>query len=170
MSARRHSRFGRASSQFTKMQVPVPRLLSTVNCELPFSRTIGNCCPTSRTRSNMYHYITYPCRLADNFGVRRLAAAFTVDTGAPNELLGRNGSHRKSGSKLPHSKVSKDGYRKVAGTERRNPRTGLPGEEPGRTPRERPATTKAKRRADADWRCVSCAAKDSGWCAASSVP
>src|SRR5208337_3965077 len=28
--------------------------------------TIGNCCPTSRTRSNMYHYITYPCRRADN--------------------------------------------------------------------------------------------------------
>jgi hypothetical protein len=31
------------------------------------SRTIGNCCPTSRTRSNIYHYITYPCRRADNF-------------------------------------------------------------------------------------------------------
>jgi len=31
------------------------------------SRTIGNCCPTSRTPSNIYHYITYPCRRADNF-------------------------------------------------------------------------------------------------------
>ena len=29
------------------------------------SRTIGNCCPTSRTRSNIYHYIKYPCRRAD---------------------------------------------------------------------------------------------------------
>ncbi|MGO9073965.1 MAG: amino acid permease [Terriglobales bacterium] len=29
------------------------------------SRTIGNCCPTSRTRSYIYHYITYPCRRAD---------------------------------------------------------------------------------------------------------
>jgi hypothetical protein len=55
--------------------------LSAVNCELAFrtshSRTIGNCCPTSRARSNVYHYITYRCRRADNFGVRRLAAAFT---------------------------------------------------------------------------------------------
>src|SRR5208283_3165017 len=39
------------------------------------SRTIGNCCPTSRTRSKIYHYITYPCRRADIFGVRRLAPA-----------------------------------------------------------------------------------------------
>jgi len=31
------------------------------------SRTIGNCCPTSRTRSNIYHYSKYPCRRADNF-------------------------------------------------------------------------------------------------------
>jgi len=31
------------------------------------SRTTGNCCPTSRTRFNIYHYITYPCRHADNF-------------------------------------------------------------------------------------------------------
>jgi len=31
------------------------------------SRTIGNCCPTRRTRSNIYHHITYPCRRADIF-------------------------------------------------------------------------------------------------------
>ena len=30
-------------------------------------RTIGNCGLTSRTRFNMYHYITYLCRGADNF-------------------------------------------------------------------------------------------------------
>ena len=36
------------------------------------SRTVGNCCPTSRTRSNSYHYITYPCRCADNFAAARL--------------------------------------------------------------------------------------------------
>ena len=45
--------------------------LSAVNCELAFrtshSRTMGNCCPTGRARSNMYHYITYRCRRADNF-------------------------------------------------------------------------------------------------------
>ena len=35
------------------------------------SRTIGNCCPTSRTRFHSYHYITYPCRRADNFAFPR---------------------------------------------------------------------------------------------------
>ncbi len=45
------------------------------------------------------------CRRADIFGVRRLAAAFTGDTVPPVELIGRNGWHRKSGSKLPHSKA-----------------------------------------------------------------
>ncbi len=44
-------------------------------------------------------------RRADIFGVRRLAAAFTGDTVPPVELIGRNGWHRKSGSKLPHSKA-----------------------------------------------------------------
>jgi len=44
------------------------------------------------------------CRRADNFGVRRLAAALKVDTVAPYELFDRDGWHRKSGSKLPHSK------------------------------------------------------------------
>jgi hypothetical protein len=32
-----------------------------------FSRSTGNCCPTSRTRSHIYHYITYQCRRADIF-------------------------------------------------------------------------------------------------------
>src|SRR5208282_6874611 len=67
------------------------------------SRTIGNCCPTSRTRSNIYHYIKYPCRRADIFGVRRLAAAFTVDKAPLYEWFKGNGWRRKSGSKLPHS-------------------------------------------------------------------
>jgi hypothetical protein len=35
------------------------------------SRTIGNCCPTSRARSNIYHHITYPCRRADIFVSRK---------------------------------------------------------------------------------------------------
>jgi len=33
----------------------------------PFSCATGNCYPTSRTSSNMYHYITYQCRRADIF-------------------------------------------------------------------------------------------------------
>jgi hypothetical protein len=69
------------------------------------SRTIGNCCPARRTRSNIYHYITYPCWRADIFGVRRLAAAFTVDKAPRYEWSERNGWHRKGGSKLPHSKT-----------------------------------------------------------------
>ncbi len=43
-----------------------------------------------------------------HFGVRRLAAAFTVDTVAPHESLERDGLHRKSGSKLPHSKAPQE--------------------------------------------------------------
>src|SRR5208337_2454255 len=43
-----------------------------------------------------------------HFGVRRLAAAFGADTLALYEFFGRNGWHRKSGSKLPHSKNGKD--------------------------------------------------------------
>jgi hypothetical protein len=47
--------------------------LTTVNCPSPgvggkkhsLSCATGNCCPTSRTCSNMYHYITYQCRRAD---------------------------------------------------------------------------------------------------------
>jgi len=42
------------------------------------------------------------------FGVRRLAATFTVDTVAPHESLERDGLHRKSGSKLPHSKAPQE--------------------------------------------------------------
>jgi len=34
------------------------------------SRTIGNCGPTNRTRSYIYHYITYRCRRADIFAPR----------------------------------------------------------------------------------------------------
>src|SRR5208337_4658812 len=44
----------------------------------PPSCAMGNCCPTSRTSSIVYHYITYQCRRADNFGVRRLAAALRL--------------------------------------------------------------------------------------------
>lgn len=45
--------------------------LSTMNCpsstKSVHSGTMGNRCPTSRTRSHIYHYITYPCRHADIF-------------------------------------------------------------------------------------------------------
>jgi len=71
----------------------VDRKLSTVDSELPFSffsdlllacppklqqrratssshsRTIGNCCPTSGTNSNMYHCIRWQCRRADIFAL-----------------------------------------------------------------------------------------------------
>jgi hypothetical protein len=54
-----------------------------------------------------------------HFGVRRLAAAFAVDTVAPYGLFERNGWHRKSGSKLPHSKAPQDGHLKVSATKTR---------------------------------------------------
>jgi len=50
------------------------------------------------------HYVSMSARR--HFGVRRLAAAFAVDRGAPYSLFRRNGLRRKSGSKLPHSKAS----------------------------------------------------------------
>jgi hypothetical protein len=55
----------------------------------PFSCATGNCCPTSRTSSNMYHYITYQCRRADNFAVpsKRTHRPF----GAPLEARGKQG-------------------------------------------------------------------------------
>src|SRR5208283_1903589 len=49
--------------------------LSTVYCELPFSPTTGNCCPTSRTRSHIYHYIKYPCRRTMSSNERRTQTA-----------------------------------------------------------------------------------------------
>ena len=64
----------------------------------PFSCATGNCCPTSRTISNMYHYIKYQCRRADNFGVRRLAAAFTVDAVALMNCLGEADYIAKAGA------------------------------------------------------------------------
>ena len=50
------------------------------------------------------HHVSMSARR--HFGVRRLAAAFAVDRGAPYSLFRRNGLRRKSGSKLPHSKAS----------------------------------------------------------------
>jgi hypothetical protein len=48
------------------------------------SHSIGNCCPTSRTRSHIYHYIKYPCRRADNF---RATPQYTVSTSVSQSRL-----------------------------------------------------------------------------------
>src|SRR5208283_5470583 len=68
------------------------------------SRSIGNCCPTSCTRSHIYHYITYPCPRADNFAA---ADDKRRPKSAPPPRPGRG--KRQDG---PY-------------TRRRNPRTGL---------------------------------------------
>src|SRR5208337_2764753 len=84
--------------------------LSTVTCELsPLSPIIP---ALTQNRGEGVGYrngnVSKNCRRADILGVRRLAAAFKVDTVAPYELFDRNGWHRESGSELPHSK--KDGH------------------------------------------------------------
>jgi len=90
--------------------------LSTDNCELPFpggggQKTLsllrhGQLLPYESYLLQYVplHYVSMSARR--HFGVRRLAAAFAVDRGAPYSLFRRNGLRRKSGSKLPHSKAS----------------------------------------------------------------
>jgi len=86
--------------------------LSTVDCELLFSPnsshsgTIGNRCPTSRTRSHSYHYIKYPCRRADIFGAGTAIQERTSPTGSEQAPSGPYTSFEPSFSvKSDHSRT-----------------------------------------------------------------
>jgi len=78
-----------------------------------------------------------------HLGVRRLAAGFTAETMTPHGSFASNGLRRKSGSKLPHSKIPRMATWKVAATAARNDRreaAGLPPEGGGlKRARTRPA-------------------------------
>src|SRR5271157_1833837 len=68
-----HPKNSGGGAVFLFPSLPSPPLLpllpsrSSLATNSNHSRTIGNCCPTRRTRSNIYHHITYPCRRADIF-------------------------------------------------------------------------------------------------------
>src|SRR5271157_1000107 len=69
---RRPPRPGRHGESFFRRLSPLAnRLPAAASAEeghwFRSFRTIGNRCPTSRTRSHIYHYIKYPCRRADIF-------------------------------------------------------------------------------------------------------
>jgi|SRR5271157_757685 len=56
------------SAAFPRLPLACPPKLQRRRATISnHSRTIGNCCPTNRTRSNMYHYITCPLSARRHF-------------------------------------------------------------------------------------------------------
>jgi len=62
------------------------------------SGAIGNCCPTSCTRSNIYHYITYPLSARRHFpsGPPQKGGSYRTDTN-PRTCLKAGHYKRKEG-------------------------------------------------------------------------
>jgi hypothetical protein len=88
----------------------------------PFSRTMGNCCPKSRTPSYIYHYITYHCRAADIFAPR--AARWAAGTMYRAPTGGKTGGMAGHETRATNhgSRVTKHGSR----TTNHEPRTTSP--------------------------------------------
>ena len=99
---------------FSPLVTRLPAEASAEECHSPLatnsnhSRTIGNCCPTSRTRSNIYHYITCPCRRADNFAAARLRRTGPTQEGETQEKAPARRGERPLQKKEEPKNRSKD--------------------------------------------------------------
>jgi hypothetical protein len=110
-----HSR--RNPRTFNTCAIP-PRNPSTINTCTSVSfqttynpRSSHTCKPRFSQLHPLQHMRKKELRSARrHFGVRRLAAAFTAETRTPHGSFASNGLRRKSGSKLPHSKVPQDSH------------------------------------------------------------